>query len=979
MQTAFDDTFSALNKHLSESNQTVGDETRKQLTHIFYLSNFVLRCAQQYPRLFALEIIPWVDHLCRIDSNAKVDETDYLIEEFADDLRQQMNTATSEEQAYYELRISRHLLLARVTCADMLHKQSTETSLLVCSKLANELINVAYQYCFGQLSARFGTPENNNQLMILGMGKLGGEELNFSSDIDLIFVFPEAGKTQNSLKCIEHEAFFTKLARKLIDILDKPTEFGRVFRVDMRLRPLGESGPLVVSLSALENYYVMQGREWERFAMQKVRVINETPWNDEVISIIQPFVYKKYLDYTSVESIREMKRLIEQEVERKQVQNNIKLSQGGIREAEFYIQSLQLIHAGRDKTCQHQSFLKALGALRDRDIINSPIYQQLKKDYLFLRKIEQFLQQVDDQQTQQLPTNELDQNRLTLWFKNYSEKNCYDSIVDCMQRISNLFQLIVGNEKSPICTEPHNSQQLVSSTLTEALSDWILNCEDTSVLEQILAKYLNTESIECVLQHLRGFYEKVYKYARNERTEESSKQLLPLLFDSFEYEEQTINKVQVAGVFKVLNAISGRKTYFDLLIQQNDARKRLFELCAKSPWISEQLSRYPSLLDELVHPQYLLDSQQTIEQWQTECENELRLYMLRVDLDDVELVMDKLRAFKHAQQFRIAASDLVGTIQINQVSDKLTALAETILLYVLRFAWRHVTALHGSVQISSEKSHAAYIEHLSIIAYGKFGGYELSYDSDLDIVFLHNAPLSAMTNETGCRKSLTNQEFFIKLVQRFNHLCTTRTYNGVLYEIDLRLRPSGNSGLLISHIDSFEQYQLNKAWTWEHQALVRARSIFVNSPLSQSFNEVKQSVLSIERDRTSLKQDINDMRNKMRAHLYKPNKEKIDFKHAPGGIVDIEFCVQYWVLLNGQSHITLSEYSDNLRIIEHLESQQLIDAEKAHTLTSSYLYIRNIAHRKQLHHDLSSNVLNQLENMMSDVFKIYSKCLGDEK
>jgi glutamate-ammonia-ligase adenylyltransferase len=1008
----------------------------KQIVAAFAYSDFIKKVALQYPHAFVevllridvahttikqqgqlLDISHYVDSWkslkLRLTALAQTNAPDQAIEVKASALIRQFRNIQMLEIAYYDL----HQL------------QSIETSLLAVSKLANTIIIDAYDFLYFAMCKRYGEPENKQPLLIMGMGKLGGQELNFSSDIDLIFTYPQQGETQNSdtrKNSLEHQVFFTRLAQKLITILDQVTQDGFAYRVDMRLRPMGESGPLVLPFSAIESYYQEQGRQWERFAMQKMRIINQTPYNQALYAIIKPFVYRKYIDFTTIESIREMKELITKEVRRRQIKHNIKLGQGGIREVEFFVQSLQLIHAGRQTSCQRTSILESMYALQNANLTADIDMKQLQEDYLYLRKVEHYLQIFNDEQTQTLPfanpkmSEELaliNQVRLCHLFaqdqtdiSDFHHCDCSidfaqlsDKIDTCMSRINSVFNTVVAdaNDKTSNNSTHDKLNTHITNTLPskiiDALDDiWQLSMQKSEAIEA-LEENLSQDTAEIFVDHLLKFKKKTERAGVSPRALKSINKLMPLLLSELlvvegEFDDDVFID-QIQGIFDILQTICGRVTYIDLLLENPDVRHRLVYLCKKSLWVSQQIAQYPILLDELLHPQYLDKNELSLAQYKLQIADSLRQSMLRIDSQDEEVVMDRLREFKHITQLRIAAGDISGTLAINQVSDKLTLLAEVIMQQVIDLAWQQMVKLYGQPTLASnkdafrpqtapldEKNSDIGIEdskQLALIAYGKFGGIELSYGSDLDVVFLHNADLSLSTDNTGSRKQLSNQEFYIKLVQRICHICTTKTYSGILYDIDLRLRPSGNSGLLVSHVDTFFDYQQTNAWTWEHQALVRSRVVVARSDLKEYFNDIRHKVLCMLRDTSELKQEVITMREKMRSHLESKQVNYVDIKQTSGGIVDVEFLVQYLILANAHKNANITQYSDNLRLLDALQAIKSISNEQRESLTNAYLTLRHATHRIQLANRKlargGDKLSKKLANALQDVKYIYDQ------
>lgn len=946
---------------------------KADIIHAFTYSDFIQKIANQYPASFAsfLSAVP----VGNITKSHYSEIAKILISQLQDALASTSTSQALELKAGVIIRQFRHIKMLEIAWLDIHHQQSIETSLYAVSNLADIIICEAYNCLHKAMSTRYGEPQQNQQLLIIAMGKLGGGELNFSSDIDLIFTYPSQGETQHPKKPLEHQVFFTRLAQKFITMLDQVTQDGFAYRVDMRLRPLGDSGPLVLPFSAFENYYQEQGRQWERFAMQKMRIVNNTPHKTKLQKIIQPFVYRKYIDFTTIESIREMKSLIEKEVRRRQIDQNIKLGKGGIREVEFYVQSLQLIHAGRHLNCQRTSILAAMNALEQQGLTGDIDMQQLTADYLFLRQVEHYLQAFNDEQTQTLPADTNNQLRLATLLKHNNYQQTKQVIAECMARINTVFASIIddANQTESLATQVGDDENEPHHALVGVLDDiWTLSLGPDEAM-QAIDSALSEDCATLLIELIGKFKKKVERAGVSARALQSVDRLMPLLLCELVIVKESFDDNvfidQATGIFNILQTVSGRVTYIDLLLEHPKVRHRLLNLCKKSVWVAQQIAQYPILLDELLYPVYLDENDLSLDDWEQELKDQLRQTMLRIDVTDEELVMDRLREFKHTSQLRIAASDIAGTLAINQVSDKLTLLAEVMMQYVMVVAWQQITTLYGipcsvisnddisATSLSSDNDKEQSVttshiqitnKHLGLIAYGKFGGIELSYGSDLDVVFLHDADLSGNTDGTGTRKQVSNQEFYIKLAQRICHICTTKTYNGILYDIDLRLRPSGNSGLLVSHIESFYEYQQSTAWTWEHQALVRSRVIVANNSLAKRFNQIRQSILTLQRDASLIRQEVFDMREKMRTHLKDTPKAMIDIKQTHGGIVDVEFMVQYWVLTCAYEHPSIVVWSDNLRLLETLANLHIIAPETEQALSHAYLTMRHAGHRIQL-------------------------------
>ena len=866
-----------------------------------------------------------------------------------------VSQAKTENELAKALRRCRQFHMAAITFSDVLNRQSIDASLLQVSSLANALIQQGYTWLYSSLCSKHGTPVGSHGPMpmyILGMGKLGGHELNFSSDIDLIFTYPEKGETQGGKKSLEHQQFFTRLAQKLIQALNKVTVDGQVYRVDMRLRPFGESGPLVLHFDAMEDYYQEQGRHWERFDMVKARVINsdDSSYEAALQAILTPFTFRRYLDFTTLDALRNMKKLIATEIRRRKLNNNIKLGAGGIREVEFFAQSFQLIHGGREPSLQSKSLLTTLKALEENEIVENEVVEALKQDYLFLRKVEHTLQQYRDQQTQTLPEDEDQRQALieVMGFPNYAQFLTHLDAV--MARIHGHFNELIEESQ-----DAHDPQDSLFSACCDA---WQLQMVEHEFC-QTFASYLPPEDASRVQHLLLDFNQNQRRYLLGQRGEDTLNKLIPeILYVLITHNAQGVPYI-LKRVLGVISAITGRTTYLDLLLENPDVLKQLVRLCERSEWVANEIKRFPLLLDELLTPLYLEQQDTDIVASKNDYISELRQSLLRVEPDDVEAMMDTWRQFKLCQQLRIAASDISGSLPIANVSDKLTVLAEVVLEQVVHAAWHQISERFGVPNhLTADNSGFA------VVAYGKLGGYELGYGSDLDLVFLHNAPREATT--TGA-KSIEAQQFYIKLAQRIMHLLNTKTLFGQLYETDLRLRPSGNAGLLCCHLDGFKRYQQEEAWTWEHQALVRARGVCGDKTLLTQFADVRAEILGQPRDKAALRDEVCKMRTKMRQHLLNEKAQKVDLKQCVGGITDIEFMTQYWVLANASTIPSITRYTDNLRILNEAAQHGVIDDKQAKMLQDAYLALREQYHHLTLADTKYADQTDQLAKLREQV------------
>ncbi|WP_339726209.1 bifunctional [glutamate--ammonia ligase]-adenylyl-L-tyrosine phosphorylase/[glutamate--ammonia-ligase] adenylyltransferase [uncultured Paraglaciecola sp.] len=930
----------------------------EQIKTAFALSDFIFEQCSRNPT--------WLDVLL-LEEILFVEQVDYQ-----DKLLQLLAKVDNEAVLQQQLRQFRNFHMLRIAWRDLTNMQSIENSLAQVSELARQLIIQTNTWLYDFLQPQFGVPEGEfgpQPMLILGMGKLGGGELNFSSDIDLIFSYPEQGNTSGGRKSVEHQQFFTKLAQKLITALDQITSDGQVYRVDMRLRPFGDSGPLVMHFDAIEDYYQEQGRDWERYAMLKASILNTPcPYSQQLSDILQPFIYRRYLDFSAIESLRNMKSMIEQEVRRRGLTNNIKLGEGGIREAEFVVQSLQLINGGREPSLKVQSLKLALTELVNLQIIPAQSATDLHQSYLWLRKVEHCLQQFADKQTQVLPDNNTDQKRLltVLGINNYE---------DLTQQLA-LHSGIVHQQFSLLVKEDTVLQDDVADEQQQGAKDlWQLQLDPQETQSILNHWHLEDEVTTTtglpigaeIHQQIETFKQNLTKQRIGQRGLMTLHNLMPVIIHKI-LSSPAHNHVELfKRVLSVLHAILGRTAYLQLLFENQAALFHLVKLCAASPWVTEQIARFPLLLDELLNPASLYQPVAF-----NQYADELRQALLRVEPEDLELQIETLRQFKLTQQLKIAAADISNALPIMQVSDHLTHLAEAIIVQVIDFAWLQIVAKHGVPVCETHGAKTMQDKGFAVLGYGKLGGWELGYGSDLDLVFIHNCDGQQQTNGD---KPIGATAFYIKLAQRILHIFTIKTGLGLLYDVDMRLRPSGNAGLLVCHVEGFATYQTENAWTWEHQALGRARFITGGNTLQQRFSAIRLSVLSKPRVLVELAEEVVAMRVKMRAHLAKGDAENIDLKQDAGGIADIEFIVQFMLLAHTSAFPSLAKWPDNVRILADLAKLSLLTKAEADILIQAYLEYRNYAHRLALQNGALVEVNASLVDLQIKVKAIWHKYL----
>ncbi len=913
-----------------------------QLLPIFASSHFIVRQFDTRPDI--------IDSLLESGDLVSKYKSDQQIKH----ITARLATIDNEKQLMQQLREFRNREMLRIAWRDLAGWSSTEETLFDLSLLAEACIDAALNYAQQVQTQRHGVPRCPNgeeqKMVAIGMGKLGGHELNFSSDIDLIFCYPKNGQTDGQ-RSIDNGQFFIRVGQIAIKLLHETTVDGFVYRVDMRLRPFGDSGPLSVSFAAMEDYYLTHGRDWERYAMVKARVVaGDLEPGDALLKSLQPFVYRRYLDYGAFDALRDLKKMIAAEVERKGLQDNVKLGPGGIREIEFIGQAFQLVRGGHDPELQSRQIIPTLKKLGASGLLEVSVCEKLLAAYDFLRRTENRLQMLDDQQTHKLPASDLDRQRLA-----------YTMGCDGWE----LFLQVLGLHR--MCVQTHFMQvfKLDSDDGSDVSSVWsnLWSFDvDSDIFEQLVSEAGFRETETCA--NLRAF-RKGSAYAHLSNT---AQQRLDLLMPGLlEAVSAVVNPDEtLSRVLLFLERTAGRSVYLSLLTEQPQALKRLIGLFSASHWVAEFIIQHPIVLDELIDNRL---SAQLLSKDDMVAEAQSTLDRHNEDLGEQ---MDALRRFKQAHVCRIVALDVEGQISLMQVSDQLTWLAESILDVATGLIKSQLESIHG--QPIYQKDDREEVAEMAVIAYGKLGGVELGYSSDLDLVFLHNSEhQSASTNGP---KSISNIQFFSKLVQKLMHFLTTLTPAGKLYDVDTRLRPNGTSGLLISSFTAFEIYQQSKAWTWEHQALVRTRIIIGSPSLEKQFSQIRSAILTRQYQLPSLLEDVCAMREKMRKALGSQINQGFHIKQDKGGVVDIEFMVQYAVLAWGYENSDLLSHTDNYRLLEVLRDSNRIPADDVNTLKAAYLLYRMQLHRLALQ-GMSSTVEmdNELQNFRAQVSDIWDKLM----
>jgi glutamate-ammonia-ligase adenylyltransferase len=803
----------------------------------------------------------------------------------------------------------------------------------------------------------YGMPEGNisgtnQEMLVIAMGKLGGGELNVSSDVDLIFCYPEDGETSGE-NSISNNDFFARLGRKLISSLNDITADGYVFRVDMRLRPYGENGPLVMSFAMLEEYLVTQGREWERYAWIKSRILagSGTIKLTLLEQIVQPFIFRKYLDFGAYGSMREMHSQIRQEVSRREIHDDIKLGPGGIREIEFIAQVFQLIRGGRDTELRIRPTLAVLRCLREKEKLPKKVVAELTDAYIFLRNLEHRLQYLDDQQTQTLPNNSADQALIasTMGFTDYNH---------FLQKLDT-HRINVTRHFEQVFTNPNKSE--ANSTLSWLWKDQAENEEETVATIAQLGN-MGFSDPDKILVYLQKFRNSTRYRQLPDSSRKRINVLIPILIEvsvKFPPADTTLKRI-----LQLLESVSGRASYLSLLLEHPQALERIAKLVSVSQWACEYLTRHPILLDELLN---VTDLHSKID-WSISRTELLQLLKNTntIDENDTEHQMDVLRHFHHSKVFQLLAKDLEQLLPLETLSDHLTSLADLILDIVLRLAWSGLISKYQDDPV------------FAIIGYGKLGGKELGYASDLDIIFLYDDSHPEAS------------KIYAKLGKRINSWLTSYTSAGLLYKTDLRLRPNGISGLLVSSVEAFREYQRQQAWVWEHQALTRARFVAGDPHIGEDFEQIRKEVLCQQRNLASLKNEILIMRQKMLDSHPNPT-QLFDIKHDRGGIIDVEFIVQYLVLGYAYKHSELTNNIGNIGLLKLSGELGLISKSDAEEVLEAYREFRRIQHRLRLNTDSTQSdnqpiqnrqqkfariEISYLEKARTSVLQLWEKILG---
>lgn len=879
---------------MTDTPENLPPEWQPALSHSFYLRQ--LLAARP-------EIVDWLAH--RTGSALDAGQMrDFLAGE----------TISDEDGLKRALRRLRQRVMAALMVRDLGGQAPLAEVVETMTLLAEIATNHALDFLHRQLAAQFGEPLDKRghpqRLLVIGMGKLGGRELNVSSDVDYIFIYPEDGETAGPPeggRRIEAFDFFTRLGKRLIAAIGEITGDGQVFRVDMRLRPNGDSGPLVGSIVSLENYFIAQGREWERYAWIKARVMNEgsnlqPEWHEAIERVAHPFIYRKYLDFGAINAMRDLHAQIRREVARKDMADHIKLGPGGIREIEFIAQVFQLIRGGRDLALQIRPTLQVLPLLAERRLLQTEDEQELSEAYGFLRRLEHRLQYVNDAQTHMLPTSEGEKAQIAVSM-GFSGWSALLAVLDAHRKR-------VARHFDEVFSDPEEG--------THALSGlWFEQLDGEDALEA--ASGLGFRHPRAMLDRLRAFRQTAKYQQLPAPNRERLDAIGPRLIEAAA-STKTPDSTWQRGL-DFFETISRRGAYLALLQQHPQALGKVAEIIGSSVWAAGYLTRHPILLDEVLDPRLY----EIATDWES-FRHDLQ-QRLAGEAGDTEREMDIMREAHHAQVFRLLAQDIAGLQTVERLADHLTQLADIVVQTTLELCWNKLRDRHP---------HPEQPPKIAVIAYGKLGGKELAYGSDLDLVFLHGDP------EPG------TGEIYARLVQRMSSWMTSQTSAGMLFDTDFRLRPNGDAGMLVCPVEAFRDYQMQKAWVWEHQALTRARYCAGDAEVGRRFEEIRTEILRQPRDLGKLREEVLAMRQRMLDTHASNSEEIFDLKQDPGGLVDVEFIVQYLVLGHAHLHERLCGNLGNIALLGIAAELGLIPQSLADPVRNIYREYRRMQHAFRL-------------------------------
>jgi len=896
-----------------------------RLSRLFALSPYIMTTCLRQP-----DDLGWLLESGALENSAPADGSEALgalIDEL--DVEPANGTALEARQLA-RLRCFRHRHLVRILWRDLDSRAGLDETLQDLTNLAEACIVVATRWAEAAECDRSGVPRDQDgraqSMIVLGMGKLGGGELNVSSDVDLIYLWGAPGKTDGRRE-LDNSEHFTRVARRLNRLLGAVTADGFAYRVDTRLRPFGESGPQAMHLEAFEHYLLTQGRDWERYAMIKARAL--TGQRDDIAhldSLRQPFVYRRYIDYDALVSLATLKTKIHQSLANRPVQgDNVKLGRGGIREVEFTGQAFQLMRGGRESRLQIRPIRQVLKVLAELGYLPAGEADELIASYSYLRRVENALQAMRDEQTHVLPTDKDDLLRLTLMLGETDEAAFRQNLANAREHVAKSFDAVLGDAGSSdlaaVEAGPGGATE-ESAIIGECPGD-----------EEGVVRWLEAIGIEGsreLVERLMALSGGPFHRRLTARAQQRLEAVLPGLAGAARATAEPVIALERALDFT--RAVAGRSGYLQALNDRPAALDRLVRVFAQSAWVAELATRSPIVVDELIG-----QTSATLFEDATTILAEALAEADRLAERDLEQQMDALRQFRQVRELRIALAALDEELPPMQVSDRLSWLAEAIIAAVLLLVRGPLEARYGGE-----------LPTLIVVAYGKLGGLELGFGSDLDLVFLRDVA----DRKAPDSKASDDAEIASRMVRRFVHFMGTVTPAGRLYEVDLRLRPNGNSGVLVGTLDSFSDYQRADAWTWEHQALLRARAVAGVADARARFDTLRQSILCTPRDEAELRADVASMRERMRETLGSGANptltDDMDLKQDAGGVADIEFIVQYLALAHAANAPSLVRFTDNVRVLTAAGRLRLVAATDAAILCSDYVSLRERLHQRAL-------------------------------
>ncbi len=853
----------------------------------------------------------------------------------------------TEAQMLTSLRQQRNKIMAHIAARELLQLDDIRTSCFALSTFADGCLWFAHNFYHPKMVERFGAPISENDgteqsLIILGMGKLGGQELNFSSDIDLIFAFNQKGKTNHpkSHRAIENSEFFIRLSKQIVNALNNLEHEGFVFRVDTRLRPYGKSGPMACGFETLELYFLHNARPWERFALGKARPItgSKKDW-DILIPMFESFVYRRYTDFSILEDLRDTKAMIKNKL----LQNisdqwNVKLGTGGIREVEFFLQSKQLIYAGKQRNLRCRGVFESLEQFIPSGLLSRETSETLPDDYRFLRKLEQRIQYWNDDQTHLLPNDEAHLNWL---IESMGAKNADE------------FNLHIKQVRTRVTDEFH--ELLFNDIPAEATIEWISMSNIDSLYNEIFRSGYSFTPSQRWLELIVNFNQS--RVAINASTK--SKHHMNTLYSIILKNPLAQNYAVLDHVLKVLSTTIQRSNYLALLVERTNILELVITVVSKSSFLAEELQKHPSLLDSMVVPSHSIVPSHKVEMMQM-----IDNFMLHVPSNEIENKLNLLKEFKRAMVFRIAFSNINQTISIHKTSLVLSWLAYVVIRKSLDVA---ITMMQGSRPIAGLEDYRKL--PLIIVGYGKAGSGEMGLGSDLDIVLIY---------DKNHEKFKLPEDWFLRLTRKLIQVLSASSVAGFLYEIDTRLRPDGKSGTMIVSLEQFQEYQLERAQTWERQSLVKARPIAGESKLAGKFNRFRRKLICTKVDENVLREEILEMRQKMRESLDKTTDECFDIKHGPGGLVDAEFITQYLVLKNAWQFPEIASVRSVHDQLSKIAKVLPEFKEGAHEISENYLKLRQMGMDCSLQNESTLITKEQVGGISEVIYKHWRKIFGDK-